>query len=510
MLNEIKKMIEADNEVLNILPQNNVNNRKKYRAQLTSIKKKYVDKQNELFGYIITKNKLLKKKYDIPHEDSLKKQMRVFEEKTNYFNQYQDSYEILGLDKLFYGLHKYYDSDLNIYNNNINKILDIFDQVGISLTKDDFYFSDSTIQYMDVLINERKQGNYNSLLIKQTFEDLFWQNHNMMRYILLNFKQLYYANEKKFNEYVVKSKQNILAEHNNNFDNLVEKYQDLVTKSNNSYLTNRGVFYNKFINKELSTNDYDKEKIDKLINEYIDSTNMKNDKEIFQKLYASIEEEKFIFRNKFVLDEVDKLYKEKDSYKNLVATTKKEILAIEKTIYKKRKKIKSRSIFKKKNIDGILTKEIEDSLVELDKKYDELDENRYKEKIGTMVNPKAKDYLLLGKSYLFMEQISKEKEEDTDTLVADINENIYCPYNVLVDNLTYEDVEKLNLIVYDKYRLMGLNLTTESFQEENLDGMSKVMSNIIVYYTLLDLDIKIDEIDFIMDSDEIIKKVSGS
>ncbi len=196
MLNEIKKMIEADNEVLNILPQNNVNNRKKYRAELTNIKKKYVDKQSEVYGYIITKNKMLKAKYNIPHEDSLKKQMRDLEEKTNYFNPYQDAYEILGLDKLFYGLHKYYDNDLNIYNNNINKILDIFDQVGVTLTKDDFYFSDSTIQYMDVLIKERREGNYNSAIIKQTFEDLFWQNHNMMRYILLNFKHLYYANEK--------------------------------------------------------------------------------------------------------------------------------------------------------------------------------------------------------------------------------------------------------------------------------------------------------------------------
>ena len=32
MIDEIKKMINDDNEVLNILPQNNVNNRKKYRA----------------------------------------------------------------------------------------------------------------------------------------------------------------------------------------------------------------------------------------------------------------------------------------------------------------------------------------------------------------------------------------------------------------------------------------------------------------------------------------------
>ncbi len=127
-----------------------------------------------------------------------------------------------------------------------------------------------------------------------------------------------------------------------------------------------------------------------------------------------------------------------------------------------------------------------------------------------MINPTIKDYLLLGKSYLFMEHVSKEQEKDTDTLVNDIENNIYLPYEVLVDNLTYNDVETLNLIVYDKYRLMGLNLTTDSFLEENLDGMSKVVGNIIIYYTLQELGVKIDEIDFIMDSDEIIKKERGS
>ena len=506
MIDELKKMIADDNEVLNILPQNNVNNRKKYRTQLASVKKKYVDKQDEILGYIVSKNKLLKNKYDIPYADSLSKQMRAQEEKTNYFNPYQDAYEILGLDKLFYGLHKYYDNDLNIYNNNINKILDIFNQVGLPLTSKDFYFSDSTEKYMDVLIKERSNGNYNSQVIKQTFEDLFWQNHNMMRYILLNFKHLYYNNEKKFAEYITKARKEILAEYENNFDNLLQKYQDLVIKSNNSYLSNRGVFYNKFISNELSTNDFTKEKVEKIISEYLENSNLKGDREIFEKLYASIDEEKFIYRNKFVLDEVDKLYKEKDTFKNLVATTKKEIASIEKSIYKKRKKINGKCLFKKKNSDSILTKEIEDSLQELDKKYDELDENRYKEKIASMVNPTIKDYLLLGKSYLFMEHISKEMEADTDALVSDIDKNIYCPYEVLVDNLNYVDVETLNLIVYDKYRLMGLNLTTDSFQEENLDGIAKVISNIIIYYTLQELDIKISEIDFIMQSDEIIKK----
>lgn len=507
MINDIKKMIEDDNEVLNILPQINVNNRKKYRTQLTAMKKKYTTMAEETKGYIILKNGSLKQKYDIPYEDSLSKHINDLEKKINYFNPYHDSYEILGLDKLFYGLHKYYNNDLTIYNNNINKILDIFEQVGVLIKREDFYFSDSAKEYLDVLIKERHNGNYNTPIIKDTFEKLFWKNHNMMRYILLNFKHLYYANEKKFNEYVKKMQINILKEYDNKFDNLLKKYQELVVKSNDNYLSNKGVFYRKFINKEISVNDYDKAKIEKTINDYID-INTKNIKEIFMKLYASINEEMFIFRNKFVLDEVDKLFKEKDSYKNLVSTTRKEINNIEKTIYKKHKKINSNSFFKKKNSDSILTKEIEDSLLELDNKYDELDENRYKEKVGTMINPTVKDYLLLGKSYMFMEHICKERDENINDVINDIEKNIYCPYEVLVDNINYINVDTLNLIVFDKYRLIGLNLSTDDFIEDNLETLIKVIGNIIIYYTLIELNVKLEEISFIMDSDEIIKKAS--
>ena len=170
----------------------------------------------------------------------------------------------------------------------------------------------------------------------------------------------------------------------------------------------------------------------------------------------------------------------------------------------------SRSIFKKKNIDGILLKEIENSLDELEPKYDELDDNRHKEKIAAMVNPSIKDYFLLAKSYLFMEKIGADKEESTDTLIEDINKNIYSSYNALLENLNYASIENLSLIVYDKYKLLGLMLTTDSFQEENLESLSKTVGNIIIYHALNELDIKIEEIDYIIQSDDIIKKASNS
>lgn len=507
MLETITKMINDDNEVLNILPQNNVTNRKKYKAQLTTVKEKYTDMQKIVSSHIISKNKLLREKYDINFESNLEKKIKDLELKIKCFNPYQDAFEILNLDKLFYGLHKYYDNGLNVYNDNINKILDIFSEVGITLTKNDFYYSESSQKYMEVFINEKQKGNYNSEIVKNTFEDLFWKNHNMMRYILLMFYHLYYINEKKFNLYLKKKQIEILSSYNNDFNNLVEKYHELIKKSNEFYLGNKGVFFDKFIKKELTTNDYEQAKIEKLISDYL-SNEITNPEDLFMKLYASLKEEKFIYQYKYILDEVDKLYKEKDSFKDLFNTTKKEIAAIEKKVYDKYKKITKRSFFKKPNKE-LLYKEIDELVIELDSKYDLLDENRYKERIASMVNPKLKDYYLLSSSYLFMNKISKDQDINTDDIIETVLKNVYSPYNGLIENIEYDNVSTLNFIVYDKYRLLGLNLTTDDFNEENIDGLAKVIGNVCIYYILQKLGVDTLEINFIMESDDIIKKMSS-
>lgn len=506
MIDEIKKKIAADNKVLDVLPQNSTNNRKKYADQVRTMQSDYLAKEKEVLNFIKNKNSLLRQKYDLSHDNTLLKSINLVVKRLNYFNPHQTPYEILGLDKLFYCIRKYYNNDLNSYNTNINKILDIFEQVGITLTKKDFYFSASAEEYMTVLINERANGNYNSQLVRETFERLFWKSHDMMRYILLNFKYLYFSNEKKFNDYIEKAQKLILTEYENSYDKLVGKYHELVTQSNNNYLHNSGVFFEKFVNTEINANDYEKDKIDKLINEYMDNSIL-NKKEIFMKLYASLNEEMFIYQNRIVLDEVDKIYQDKDNIKNLVSETNKEISGLIKTIQKKRKKIKSKGLFKPKNVN-LLKKEVEDSLNELDQKYELLEENRYKEKIASFVNPTIKDYYLIGKSYLFMQKLAKDNEIDVDKMIDNIDNNLYSPYNALIENLKYKNLDELNLIVFDKYRLLGLNLTVDSFGIDNLDSFIKAIGNIIIYYALEELNVDIDEINFILQSDEIIKKVS--
>ena len=507
MMDEIKNKIDADNEVLDILPQNNLRNKKKYLEKVQELIKEYQYKQNEIYKYITSKNSLLKNVSPNPNIEGVKNRITDLYEKVLYFNKYQTAYEILGLDKLFYNLHKYYNNDLYYYNDNINKIIDIYEKAGVSLTSDDFFFSESANQYMAVLLEERKKGNYNSDLVKTTFERLFWASHHMMRHILLNFKHIYYQNEKKFNEYLLKTQKEILEGFDNSYDVLLKEYQNMIVSYDNLLDESKYLYYEKFMNKDLAVKDYLPDKMEKLISNYIENTATTN-KDLFIKFYNSLKEEKFIRDYEFILEDINKLYSEKDSYKNIVSTTMKEISGKEKDILKKRKKIKRAIKWHRTGKVEILNNEIETILTELDQSYDLLDENKNKELIGSIPKPSIKDYFEIAKSYLYLIACMKRNEkEDIDILklIDELEEIILSPYNILIDNITYDDLKNLNFIIYDKFRLLGLNLSVDDFDTENLENFISTIKSIITFYNLSELKINVMEIDFIMKSDEIIK-----
>ena len=104
MLEEIKKKIDEDNEVLNILPQNNLHNRKKYKEKVEELLKEYQGLQDGVYKYIVSKNTLLKNIQEDTTIESAKENIEKLAMKLKYFNLYQKPYEIFNLDQLFYNI----------------------------------------------------------------------------------------------------------------------------------------------------------------------------------------------------------------------------------------------------------------------------------------------------------------------------------------------------------------------------------------------------------------------
>ncbi len=502
MIDEIKEKIANDKEILNVLPQNNARNKAKYLEKVKELKEEYTGLVNQVYNYISMRNSLISSNRVDPTIQELEMKISYLKYNLVYFNKFLDSYEILGLDKLFYELHKYYNSDLESYNDNLAAVIDIFSSVNVSISANDFNFNNNAHTYMCVFFDERSKGNYNSLVVRSKFEELFSSEHNMMRYILLNIKHLYYKNINKFEEYINNKRRDILKEYGNSFDNLLNSYNQLVMERDRLVNNSKALYLDKFINKELNTKDFDEDKINKLIDE-IYGENKEVNYELLNNLFHAIKEYQKINEYRYIFDDINKLKKDNDSYKNIVKNTFKEIS-------------KKESIVLKKNnpnfLDKILHKNNEDLssvLEELDNDYENLLVNKYKEDIYNL-SPDAnlEEYLALACSiHYLIDVLNRSKMEDVETssLLNNIEDLLYSPYNSLINNISYKDIDRINYIIFDKYKLLGVDLNIESLSIDNLDNFIYSINNIVLSRYLKGINFNTEEVEFLILSNDIIK-----
>ncbi len=142
--------------------------------------------------------------------------------------------------------------------------------------------------------------------------------------------------------------------------------------------------------------------------------------------------------------------------------------------------------------------------------YSEYDLDIIKDRIYNYIddNSKLSIYLELGiSSYLFLKRVSSKYqiEMDLNDILKEINIFIHSPYVTLINNEGYSDLEKLNSIVVDKYKLLGFNINLDYLEEGNIDNFIKVIDNIVNYHYMNDININFDDIDFILKAREILE-----
>ena len=140
MIEELEKKYDDFKNIVDILPVNNKDNRKKKMDHI-------LEEENNTNSMIDVVKQEIKDR--ISKFDSLVENpdIKVVEEELskcniiNEWNTYNTSYEKMHLDYYLYQLHRYYKEDLASVNNCIKKILEAFNKVGISVQKNDFEFN---------------------------------------------------------------------------------------------------------------------------------------------------------------------------------------------------------------------------------------------------------------------------------------------------------------------------------------------------------------------------------
>ena len=214
MNNELETRINSIKEAMGNMPKNNVKNKNKYKEyieslliELTELKEKINKEINDRYQSIITKSKN-------NNELDVDPRIEKYKEYINLSNIYNTPYEKSKLDRIIDEIKRFNQDDLNKVNEDIKKSIEIFNIVGVRLTKDSFNYSIYVNKYMSLFLEELKNNNLEIEKLKRCFEEIYWKCPDLITEIAFNLSNLYYQNKKLFDKYYNNEKNKLLNELN--------------------------------------------------------------------------------------------------------------------------------------------------------------------------------------------------------------------------------------------------------------------------------------------------------
>lgn len=519
MIEELKKEIEVQKEVLSTLPKNNKKNLEKYKDSISGELEKYKSKKEDVLKEMTSRkeavlSKLPKEKY-IDKSESLNKIVAEY----HWFSKYNTGYEKMMFDKILYNISKdkiTYDD----VNKTISNLLSMYKEAGVNLQLNDFTYSPIFYEFMKIFF--QNMNDLGNRTISESFEKLYWKESNIITHMELTFKNLYYKYQTNFDKFLYVKQQKLLKEFN---DSLIKQYQDL-KRLNDNEVINISTVYDMFISKQLNPNDFTKEKIEQVISNYTDvaafNENVDADIEEFVKLKHTLEEYSCVLKYNYILEDMKKLYDEKDKYKGLVKTKLGEIKKAEKKLDDLSKKVyllndekqaglgfmykltkTAWSSKNKKNKDEIIDKlymDIDNQIMEIKNLYDEFETDKFNEKLLLFNgNSELISFLKLANSYyIYQDNLIGEQELKTDEVIEEINEFILSPYNNIINNINIENNKDIKQVISDKYELSSINISSDSLEDiSNIETIINDINKILYYNVIEKSDLTIEDIIYV-------------
>ena len=109
----------------------------------------------------------------------------------------KDFYESLGINKLLYRMDN--SNILEIFNNAVIDILEILKSLNITVMKEDFNYTEYVNKYMAALLDNKDNNDY-ELVMKNVFDGIYWEEHEILDNVSINIKQIIANHEKQIKE----------------------------------------------------------------------------------------------------------------------------------------------------------------------------------------------------------------------------------------------------------------------------------------------------------------------
>ena len=144
----------------------------------------------------------------------------------------------------------------------------------------------------------------------------------------------------------------------------------------------------------------------------------------------------------------------------------------------------------------------------------ELDDEIVKQKIIESIDETSSllDILKLGSNfYSFMAKaIIKKNDEITDKELGEMAKRIrdfimFSNFSV-INYVKISDKKDLSIIIKDKYKLFGMQVSKENFQEENIEDLMRKVRIISNYNNILKSKFSIKDLEYITTVKEFLKR----
>ena len=540
LVESIGKQIDTDKEVINILPRNGIKAIKTLLETIQEMTAKY-----EYVNEMLLKD--IESRFDEltavnENEEILKLETEILKYNDAVKNtDKRSTYEKMGLDKISYNVNGYYKSNLERLNKELIECVKQFDNVGIKLTADDFNISEYSKEYMEVLLQESQNGQINSERVKDAFEKVYWKCSEVVSHLYVNIKYIYDKYENEINKFYQNNSEEIMSKFNATVEQLENKKSDLIRQKNKLVDIDNKIILDKFYTGSLNINDYKGDNYKRMyleltskdISELSEEEKLEMNENI-EKLNNNLSEYSKYCEYRFLVEgvlslrdeELKKVDENKDKKvkKTELEIMKENIKKLAVDIFKINEKLdkldkpakglffKRKSENNKKNTAVILQRN--NLILDLKKAYMELDDEILKQNIIQNIDETSSllDVLKLASNYYgFMaKSMIKKNEEITDAeigeLAKEIRNFINFSYFTVINYVKISDTKVLAVIIKDKYKLFGLQVSKENFQEDNVDDLIRKVKLITNYNNIQKSKFSVQDLEYITTVKEMLKK----
>ena len=498
--------------------------KEKFYREASESRNSYVNKQQVLFDqYLVSvRNEITRRYSKLMPVDKTSEYEKDLEEvgKLLFFiklnSDISDTFKI-DLDFIISSIKE--ETSLEELNSCVQKFLDSFKEMGLSLSLDDFKYTMFTEKYMSSFL-EIPDSNH----MHDVFDKIFFMCPDIKLQLKMNLIYITQKYTKELASYVSSRKIKLFQENGITENDLVSRYTSLRFDIGNKIAMDE--YYNTqlFLTGKKKITDYVEDAPARVKNydmfaitgiyASLDDEEKNRYNSATMGLYVTLNELKKYYHYEFMIKDLVEKYKGKDSAKTSYLNKKKEIEKEEKTrlgIYKEFLKANGIGFLAKKSEDKINQSmlKMNEQVRKLDSLYQELQDLEISYQLSSISESASIYDLFMAslKSFSYLEKsFSKEdfSEKSLEENINDLFRFLYNPNNAFLREINIFTDYNVTDIVADKYKLLKLNVTSDMISAETIDSTMESVSFINLIQNIERSNTSVHRIDIICKMHEIL------